>query len=93
MGYDVTNLVNNVILPQAEPNDIIGMEYIKYVTIWSYLPTLEVMNLAIGYRTGAFLSIILLEGQVFIGTGSNYARGIRDVKRIAERIEAHESTP
>ena len=90
MNHDVTNLVNNVILPQTEPDDIIGIEYIKYVSVWIYLPEIQVGELVSLYKAGAFHSLILIEGTVFAGTGSSKVEDIRYVERNIKRIKTHE---
>jgi hypothetical protein len=89
MHFDVTSLVNNVILPSCESTDIIGLEYLQEVTLWLYIPDCEARNLAIGYVAGSILSIILIESQVFIGMNTVIRKGL-NVNRITERIESHE---
>jgi hypothetical protein len=90
MDYDFTNLVNNVIIPQTEPNDIIGIEYLKSVVTWFYLPYSRIDDLIISYRSGAFRCIILLEGLIFVGTGSSKIKDKQYVERNIERLKAHE---
>ena len=90
MNHDVTNLVNNVILPQTEPDDIIGIEYIKYVSVWIYLPEIQVGELVSLYKAGAFHALILIEETVFAGTGSSKVEDIRYVERNIKRIKTHE---
>lgn len=90
MSHDVTNLVNNVILSQTEHDNIIGIEYIKYVSVWIYLPEIQVGELVSLYKAGAFHSLILIEGTVFAGTGSSKVEDIRYVERNIQRIKTHE---
>lgn len=90
MNHDVTNLVNNVILPQTEPDDIIGIEDIKNVNVWSYLPNIQVCELTTLFKSGALQSLILIEGAIFAGTGCLKAREMSYVERNIKRIKAHE---
>ena len=90
MDYDFTNLVNNVIIPQTEPSDIIGIEYLKSVVTWFYLPNSHIDDLIISHRSGAFICIILVEGLVFVGTGSSKIEDKEYVERNIERLKAHE---
>ena len=92
MSFNVTELVNNVVLPQVESSDIIGLERINEVMTWLYLPYSEPLHLAIGYSCGAILSILLTEGCSFVGIADNNTNGVEeDVKRITERIKTHPS--
>ena len=90
MTHNVTNLVNSVILPQTEPDDIIGIENIKNVDVWSYLPNIQVVELTTLFKAGAFHSLILIEGAVFAGTGCSKVEDISYVERNIKRIKAHE---
>ena len=89
MQYNVTSLVNNVILPQTEPSDILGLERIQDVVSWIMLPTADPMNLAVAFAIGAIPTIIIIEGSTFIGTSYNKIGDNVDVKGIEQRLKAN----
>jgi hypothetical protein len=88
MTIGVTSLVHNIILPCTEPDDIIGLENIQGVNHWMIAPESDPHYLSVGLSTGGILTIILCEGNVFVGTAT-IPRGDIDVKGITERIRAY----
>lgn len=88
MPYNVTSLVNNIVLPATEPSDIIGIDRLKDVVNWILIPNADPMNLAVAYSTGGVASLILVEDVIFVGTVQAQRDDI-DVRTIAKRIEAH----
>ena len=86
--YNVTSLVNNIIIPETEPSDIIGIDSLKDVEHWIIVPNGYHIDLSFAYKIGNILSLILIEDVIFVGTDSNH-RGELDVENIAKRIKAH----
>jgi hypothetical protein len=88
MPYNVTSLVNNIILPATVEADIIGIERLNKIINWFILHKTDPLDLAVIYSVGGVDTLILVEDAVFIGT-SKEQRGDIDVEGIAKRIEAH----
>lgn len=91
MPHDVTSLVNNIILPQTEPSDIIGIHNIHEVSHWMVVENTNAVNLATAYSTGGISTMILIEEIIFIGTPEIPRENI-DVKGITERITAYKNS-
>jgi hypothetical protein len=90
LTYNVTSLVNNIILPNTEPDDIIGSNNLSELTSWVIVTSVDADCIAHAYSVGSVSSIILIEGQTLLGFPAPKKATI-DVKGIAERIRAYQN--
>ena len=91
MLYNVTSLVNSIILPTTEPSDIIGLLAINQVSEWYLAPEMQSSDAAQLHEWGIIPTIIMTEGCTFYGM--EHSKGANtNVKRVTERLEAFTST-
>lgn len=88
--FEMSELVNNVVLPTVETDAIIGLNNINKVKHWFYVPEYVDTQIAMLHMDGYIPTMILTDGCLFVGTKNH--NGVTDeVKRIEQMLKANRS--
>jgi hypothetical protein len=86
MLINITNLVNDRVLPFLESNAIVGLANISSVCEWYLVENVSPALVAMFHDAGVFPTLILTSGYVIAGSGhifgeTDYAKAIeKDIK-------------
>tara|TARA_Y100001951_G_C11282991_1_gene266654 strand:+ start:1210 stop:1488 length:279 start_codon:yes stop_codon:yes gene_type:complete len=86
MLKEVTNLVNDVILPAVESNDILGLTNLNDVKYWYLIDNNDSLLIALLHDAGILPTLVLTAGCIFAGS-AHYFGVTENAERIKERIE------